>query len=133
MNRARRVYRARRDLLVDELQRQLGGALEFTVPSGGMAMWLRVDRSIDVERWFARAAAAGLTFRTGSIFFLDGRPRPFMRLGFARLDEPELTEAVRRLARALQEQPGSAARFQGVRVSALGKRQPLHFKDPLGL
>ena len=37
------------------------------------------------------------------------------------------------LARALQEQPSSAAPFKSVRVGALGKRQTLHFKDPLGL
>jgi CHAT domain-containing protein len=37
------------------------------------------------------------------------------------------------LARTLQEQPGSAARFQGVRVSVFGKGQTLHFNDPLGL
>jgi DNA-binding transcriptional MocR family regulator len=37
---------------------------------------------------------------TGAAFALDGRPRPYARLGFASLDRSELVEAVRRLAEA---------------------------------
>jgi GntR family transcriptional regulator/MocR family aminotransferase len=40
-------------------------------------------------------------FHPGRRFAFDGRARPFLRLGFASLDERELREAVRRLAAAL--------------------------------
>jgi GntR family transcriptional regulator / MocR family aminotransferase len=99
--RARRIYRARRDFLVESLRAQLGGTLAFDVPSGGMALWLRVDPAVDVERWAARAAQQGLLFRTGSIFYCDGQPRSHIRLGFAMLNEAERRDAVRRLVKAL--------------------------------
>jgi DNA-binding transcriptional MocR family regulator len=35
------------------------------------------------------------------MFFIDGKPRPFMRLGFARLAERELDEAVSHMVAAL--------------------------------
>jgi GntR family transcriptional regulator/MocR family aminotransferase len=101
LNRTRRIYHARRDFLVETLARRLGGALELDAPSGGMALWARVSPDIDVERWAARARAGGLIFRTGRVFFLDAEPRPFVRLGFARLDEGELAKATAALCRAL--------------------------------
>jgi DNA-binding transcriptional MocR family regulator len=39
---------------------------------------------------------------TAGAFTLDGRPQPFVRLGFASLNPPELREGVRRLASALR-------------------------------
>jgi GntR family transcriptional regulator / MocR family aminotransferase len=99
--RARRIYRARRDFLVAALRRQLGAALTFHVPAGGMALWARAAPGIDVERWRERGRAAGVLFMTAAAFTFDGSRPPFLRLGFAMCDEGELKTAVRRLARSL--------------------------------
>jgi len=93
--RMRVIYRARRDLLVAELTRQLGPRLSFEVPQGGMALWVRVHGT-DPERWVERAAARGVTFRAGSVLSLLGSKHvPYVRMGFTRLDERELVRAVR--------------------------------------
>lgn len=109
INRARRVYRARRDFLVDALRRELGGALELAVPSGGMALWAKVDPAIDPERWARNAAANGLLVRTAAPFYATRAGPPALRLGFARLDEAELSEALQRLVASLPR-PRSAPR-----------------------
>jgi GntR family transcriptional regulator / MocR family aminotransferase len=96
--RARRLYQRRRDVLVAALGRQLGSALSFTVPAGGMALWARAAPGIDVARWQTRAQAAGLLFQVGAEFSFDGRPLPCLRLGYALCDERELETAARRLA-----------------------------------
>lgn len=106
-NRSRRIYRARRDLLAGMLARRLGGELDFTLPHGGMAIWARVAPDVDVEAWAERALDRGLFFRTGRWFYLDQRSRPFVRLGFARLDERELESAVDQMVRALPGAPRS--------------------------
>ena len=100
-HRSRRIYRARRDLLVDLLRRELGDALSFAVPPGGMAIWARVAKGIDADAWAARALACRLLVYTARRFAFDGRPRPFIRLGFAALDEAELRVGVQRLRQAL--------------------------------
>jgi GntR family transcriptional regulator / MocR family aminotransferase len=102
VRRVRREYRHRRDLLVELLKRQAGGMLTFNVPAGGIALWVRVSDTVDVERWHARARSRGITFQTARSFTFDRRPRPFARLGFATLDDDELCEAVGRLCDALQ-------------------------------
>jgi len=99
--RMRREYRARRDLCADLLERHLAGVLRFRVPNGGMALWAKVDRSLDVEKWRERAESLGVTFQVGRQFSFAERPEPYVRLGYAALDAKELHEAVRRLVRAL--------------------------------
>jgi GntR family transcriptional regulator / MocR family aminotransferase len=94
VRRMRRVYLARRDALVESLREHLGGALEFGVPCGGMALWCRVADGIDVEAWAAACNERGVYFQTGRRFAFDGRPKPFVRLGFAAHSEDELREAV---------------------------------------
>jgi GntR family transcriptional regulator/MocR family aminotransferase len=99
----RRIYESRRDALASALTRELAGAVRFTLPPGGMTLWARVDDSVDLEAWRGRALARGVAFVTAREFALDGRPRPFIRLGYARYDETELTDAVRRMRRALDD------------------------------
>jgi GntR family transcriptional regulator/MocR family aminotransferase len=100
LNRARLVFKARRDFLMSTLERRLGHVLDWQTPAGGLAVWVRC-RGVDVEQWRAAARQRGLLVRTGGLFFFDGRPRPFLRLGFARLSERELDQATELLARSL--------------------------------
>lgn len=103
VRRVRRIYLARRDALAVALRRHLGDALSFEVPAGGMALWARAARGINVDAWASRARAAGVIVTPGRQFAFDGRPRPFLRLGYARLTEAELGEAARRLANACRK------------------------------
>jgi GntR family transcriptional regulator / MocR family aminotransferase len=96
--RMRRIYRGRRDLLVELLEKRLAGALSFTPPAGGISLWAR--SSLDADAWSARALRHGLAVQTARRFAFDDKPRPFLRLGFAFLSEDELREAVKRLERA---------------------------------
>jgi GntR family transcriptional regulator / MocR family aminotransferase len=101
VRRVRREYHRRRDALVASLRRHLGDALSLEVPPGGMALWARAARGIDVPRWQRRAAAAGLHFQIGTEFTFDGSPLAYLRLGFAVCNAAELETAARRLARSL--------------------------------
>jgi GntR family transcriptional regulator/MocR family aminotransferase len=98
--RSRRAYAARQDAMAEALRKELGGALEFELPPGGMALWCRVAPGTDPELWAERASRAGVAVQHGRQFAFDGRVRPYLRIGFARHDEREITEAVRRLAAA---------------------------------
>jgi len=99
--RMRRIYAARRDALADALRQQLGGALEFRVPDGGLALWARVDDAIDVIGWENAGEQEGVVFQNARLYHFQQREQHHMRLGFSYLDESESSEAVRRMARAL--------------------------------
>jgi GntR family transcriptional regulator/MocR family aminotransferase len=102
VRRMRRIYQTRRDVLVAQVGKRLGGVVEAAAPPGGMAVWARVDRGIDVDAWAARALQRGVWFNPASRFSYDGRARSYMRLGFAALDERELDEGVKRMAATLR-------------------------------
>ena len=99
VRRIRREYGARRDVLVAALRDHLGERVTFAVPAGGIALWIRAN-AVDVDAWARSARDKGVIFVTAAAYALDGRPRPFMRLGFASLQGRELQEGVRRLAAA---------------------------------
>jgi len=100
VRRMRREYRARRDVLVAALRDELADDLTFTVPAGGIALWARARRALDVDAWARAARARGAIIVTRSAYTLDGRAEPCVRLGFASLNAKELQEGVRRLAAA---------------------------------
>jgi GntR family transcriptional regulator/MocR family aminotransferase len=101
IRRMRREYRTRRDALVDALRTHLDDRVSFDVPAGGIALWAKAQKGIDVDAWARSANKRGAMVVTASSFTLDGRSLPFMRLGFASLNPRELDEGVRRLAAAI--------------------------------
>jgi GntR family transcriptional regulator/MocR family aminotransferase len=96
--RARRIYGDRRAALANALQRALGSVVEFDLPAGGMALWLRFERTVDVDGWARRSLAQGLSWFTGRRYAFDQQPCPFARLSFASLNEREIVQAVKVMA-----------------------------------
>jgi GntR family transcriptional regulator/MocR family aminotransferase len=98
IRRARRIYLERQGAMAQALRKHLGGVLTFEVSAGGTTIWARVSEDVDPAAWASRAAGRGVLFRPGGFFAADGRPRPFVRLGYAGLNDREMREAVNRLA-----------------------------------
>jgi GntR family transcriptional regulator / MocR family aminotransferase len=98
--RVRRIYADRRAALAIALRRALGTLVEFEVPAGGMAMWLKFPKGTDVEAWAQRSLECGVSWYTGRRYSFDQQPHPYARLSFASLNEREIGEAVRRMAAA---------------------------------
>ncbi|KAB2940670.1 MAG: PLP-dependent aminotransferase family protein [Hyphomicrobium sp.] len=99
--KSRQVYQARRDKLAELLQRHLASFCTFDVPTGGLAIWLRLSQRLDAEQWAAAAESMGLGVLAGTTFALRPRHAPnAFRLGFGALSESELSRAVAILARS---------------------------------
>ncbi|MFD7025179.1 PLP-dependent aminotransferase family protein [Promicromonospora sukumoe] len=100
---ARELYRHRAELLVAELEAQLPGRLEATVPEGGFFLWPRLaDDAVDAAALHARASAEGIDYQQGEFFVTgpgtDSARR--LRLAYGDRTDDELRTAVERLARA---------------------------------
>ncbi|NNB88460.1 PLP-dependent aminotransferase family protein [Corallococcus exiguus] len=89
--RARRVYKERRDHLLEQLSRSpaLRAAFTYSVPTGGLALWLRL-RQGSSESLAARARDARLLIASGSTYLPKGRLAA-IRFGFAAHDTNELS------------------------------------------
>ncbi|MAY64050.1 MAG: GntR family transcriptional regulator [Rhizobiales bacterium] len=98
--KARRIYRARRDVLASALSDHLGGRIVFDRPAGGLALWLRCG-NVSAETWAKRAEAAGLALLPGTRFALERAAPQALRLGYAALDEIQIARAVEILTQSL--------------------------------
>jgi GntR family transcriptional regulator/MocR family aminotransferase len=103
--RALKVYAERRRIFADLLAGKLGDALSFSLPDGGLAVWVNFTDRVDIAGLRAAAAERRLRFYPGDAFAMDGAAVRGARLGFARLNAIELGQAVDRLRRAFLASP----------------------------
>ncbi len=100
IRRMHRIYRERREALFSSLERHVP-ELVFQRPSGGLALWARLDRGGSALEICNRAERCGVLVHPAARFFVDGRDRPYLRLGYARHTAEEIEIAVKRLQQAL--------------------------------
>lgn len=101
--RVLKIYRERRELLASLLREETAGKLDFDLPDGGLAVWVRFADTIDLTRLTELARAERLHFLPGSAFALTPQRVQGARLGFASLDSTELKRAALRLGAALSK------------------------------
>ncbi len=101
----RRVYAERAQAMGRALRRELGDAIEFTQPQGGLFFWARLTgaggKLQDAGELARRAIDQGVAFVPGAPFFATNPDPASLRLSFATADVAKIEEGVARLARAL--------------------------------
>jgi GntR family transcriptional regulator/MocR family aminotransferase len=104
LRRMRRVYQERRDTTVEALEQAQARGLPvtWTVPDGGMALWM--DCATDADAVAKRAAAKSVHVTTESAYRLDHRPGTHLRLGFASQTPNEIRKGMTLLMEAVGTQ-----------------------------
>ena len=101
----RQVYAERAQALCAALRAQLGDAVEFVQPQGGLFVWLRLTGAGGKEQGAnalaQRAIERGVAFVPGVPFFAQNPDTATLRLSFATADVEKIREGVSRLAQAL--------------------------------
>ena len=105
LDQVRRTYAQRARVMAESLQRELGEAIEFNRPQGGMFFWARLTgsggRSSDATAFAQRAVEQLVAFVPGKPFFAHYPDTASLRLSFATVDEAKILEGVKRLGQAL--------------------------------
>ncbi len=103
--RVRQVYAARAEAMVQALRSELGDAIDFVPPQGGLFVWARLTgadgRVADGAELARRAIDRGVAFVPGAPFFAADPDQATLRLSFATADEDRIREGIARLAQAL--------------------------------
>ena len=98
---ARAHYRAKREALLDALERYLPG-LERTAPEGGLFSWVTLPQGADAAALLQRSLAeVGVAFVPGAAFHPDGSGRNTMRLSYSLPTRERIEEGLWRLAKVL--------------------------------
>ena len=104
LERVRGLLRARRDAMLEALERELAGRARWNRPEGGYFLWLELPDGVDASELLGRASEGGVTFVPGADF---GGPPASARLAFSFVSPAEIDEGVRRLARLLAAAPAA--------------------------
>ena len=103
--RVRKVYGARAQAMGNALRAELGDALSFVQPQGGLFVWARLTgaggKPTDGAAFARKAVEQGVAFVPGAPFFCANPDASTLRLSFATVGEDKIREGVARLARAL--------------------------------
>ncbi len=99
LRKAQKTYHRRRDIFCEMLKTELGNVVEFSKPTGGMAVWTQFDRAISLPDLAKTAMKNGL-------YISDGRQFPAnfnaTRLGFASANEDEMERGMAILKKSLE-------------------------------
>jgi DNA-binding transcriptional MocR family regulator len=103
--RVREVYGARAKAMGDALRSELGDAISFVQPKGGLFVWASLTgaggKMADGDAFAKKAIERGVAFVPGAPFFCAHPDRSTLRLSFATVGEEKIREGVGRLAQAL--------------------------------
>ena len=101
----RKVYGERALAMGAALKRELGDAIEFTQPQGGLFFWVRLTgaggKTKDAGEFAKKAIEQGVAFVPGAPFYAADPDVATFRLSFATADLGKIEEGVGRLGRAL--------------------------------
>ncbi|MBE1273552.1 PLP-dependent aminotransferase family protein [Enterovibrio baiacu] len=106
IDKIRALYKTRYQKLFAELQRQLPETCELKAVDGGMFVWLSLPEC-DTFALAKTLLANGVAVVPSPVFYpAHDKAKAALRLNFTNATPDELEEAVKRLAKVLQEQVG---------------------------
>ncbi|MDN5217268.1 PLP-dependent aminotransferase family protein [Fulvivirgaceae bacterium BMA12] len=98
-----RIYKERRDLFCRLLQENLGDHVDFKVPAGGMVVWTRFGKHIDLAELAQALKRKKIFIGIQKDFVLEHNA---IRFGFASLNEREIYQSIASLKETLEELVG---------------------------
>jgi 2-aminoadipate transaminase len=103
--KVRQVYGERALAMGKALKRELGDAVEFTQPQGGLFFWARLTgaggKITDAGEFAKKAITHNVAFVPGAPFYADQPDLASFRLSFATADLAKIEDGVKRLGLAL--------------------------------
>jgi 2-aminoadipate transaminase len=101
LNVVRKTYAERAQVMAACLRRELGDAIEFNQPHGGMFFWTKLTEGRNASEFAKRAIEKLVAFVPGAPFFANNPDHSTLRLSFATADAAKIEEGIARLGKAL--------------------------------
>jgi DNA-binding transcriptional MocR family regulator len=98
----RQVYALRLAALDEALRKHMPEETRWSRPEGGMCLWLELPAGFDASELLIHAKERGVLFAPGRYFYVQNPLPNTLRLGFASLDEKQISRAVATLAELLR-------------------------------
>ncbi len=92
------LYKGKRDHLLMLLEEYMPENVRWTLPEGGLFLFLTLPEGFDAVKFYDKALDAGVAYVAGEFFHPDGSGKNTMRLNFSFMTHDRMTEGIRLLA-----------------------------------
>lgn len=99
----RKIYRERRDVMLDTLAEHMPEGVTWTHPQGGLFLWLTLPECVDSRELLQEALKFKVAFVPGDSFYAGGGHFNTMRLNFSHSNPEKINEGIGRLANAIKQ------------------------------
>jgi 2-aminoadipate transaminase len=97
LKRLRRIFRSRRDAMATALDRYFPRDAQWSVPEGGLSIWVTLPDDMDTRDLLTLAQDRGVLFLPGALFYFVGETHNSLRLSFATETEAAINEGIKTL------------------------------------
>ena len=95
------LYKRKRDLLLEQLERHMPEGVSWTHPEGGLFLFLTMPEGFDAVKFYDKSLDAGVAYVAGEFFHPDGSGKNTMRMNFSFMSEQKICEGVTLLGQLL--------------------------------
>ena len=110
----KKMYKKKRNVMLRAIEEYFPKGVKWTVPQGGMFLWVTVPRRVNTRVMFQRAVGKKVAYVVGDAFYPDGSGHNTMRLNFSYAGDEEIREGIIRLAQVMKEEMDPS--FQGEQI-----------------
>lgn len=104
LDKIRELYRSQANAMVEAMKEFFPADVKFTIPEGGMFLWVTLPEDIDSMKMFDAALERNVAFVPGAPFYAEPGTRSALRLNFTNADEETIRDGIKRLAETIEEQ-----------------------------
>jgi 2-aminoadipate transaminase len=110
IDRLRKVYRQRKDLMVGAIREFFPAETEWTEPQGGFYIWCKLPAGVDALSVLKRSMEKGAIFVVGRTFDPEGVDNSHLRLAYSNAPEATIEKGIRIIGEAIREAMGKRMR-----------------------
>ncbi|HWV75178.1 MAG TPA: PLP-dependent aminotransferase family protein [Pseudosphingobacterium sp.] len=103
IKKSTKIYLDRRDLLSKLMREHLNDFLDFDIPTGGMAIWVKFNKHYSLKKIALEVAKHRLLMSDGAKYNTHKENYNAIRFGFASLNNTELMEVIQLIKISLQK------------------------------
>ena len=96
------VYRKRRDLMLDTMEKEFPKNVSYTYPNGGLFTWVTLPKGVDAAEVLKLALEEKVAFVPGGSFYPNPGNENHFRLNYSNMPEDKIVEGITRLGKVLK-------------------------------
>ncbi|MDI6706057.1 MAG: PLP-dependent aminotransferase family protein [Bacillota bacterium] len=99
----KKVYRHRRDLMVQMMKENFPEDVKIFVPEGGLFVWLEFPENVNTTQLMLKALEKNVAFVPGDPFYPNGGGENTCRFSFSNMPDEKIIEGIRRMGEVIKE------------------------------